>query len=78
MMYTFYFLLCLIISNLLLKKERSLKSENYFFQIQTQKTFVAMMRAVTIVSVVTVQEGNAMETAETAIVEAAIVKKDKV
>ena len=76
MMYTFYFLLCLII--LLLKKERSLKSENYFFQIQTQKTFVAMMRAVTIVSVVTVQEGNAMETAETAIVEAAIVKKDKV
>ena len=36
------------------------------------------MRAVTIVSVVTVLEGNAMETAETAIVEAVIVKKDYV
>ena len=42
--------------------------------IQKQRTFVEMMRAVTTVSVVTVQEGNAMETAETAIAEAVIVK----
>ena len=34
-----------------------------------------MTKAVTIVSVVTVQEGNAMETAETAIAEAVIVRK---